>query len=66
MIIIAHCERCDGEWMLRHRSPPERLQGICMECQADSDTEKPLDFRLADDWSYAVGMPKLPLGWLAE
>jgi hypothetical protein len=46
--IIAECEHCAGRWRVTGpwaERPPEHLEGICGDCQSDSDTEKPLTFR---------------------
>jgi hypothetical protein len=60
-MIIAFCENCHGIW--RTEGDPTVLQGSCMECQADSDAEKPLTFGLllttAD-----CGVDDLPEEWL--
>ena len=54
---IAHCESCDGYWWVVDTHPYYALEGVCQECQADSDTEKPLSFHPLLD---------LPKGWINE
>jgi hypothetical protein len=39
------CEYCGGHWLIESRIGPDLLEGACMDCQADSDAEKPLTFR---------------------
>ena len=62
--IVATCDYCEMSWSRVTSIPPEHLQGVCMDCQADSDTEKPLTFRLGtkDDQIILA----LPVGWLAS
>lgn len=62
---IAECEYCEGQWQLVSGTPPEHLQGACMDCQADRDVEKPLTFRAPRVRGEGVGLPGLPLSWLA-
>jgi len=62
--VIAACERCGGEWaLLAVASPPEHLEGACMNCQKDSDTEKPLTFRLKKPFERVPDL--LPMHWIA-
>jgi len=62
--VIASCEHCGDEWaLLAVTSPPEHLEGACMNCQKESDTEKPLTFRLKKPFERVPGL--LPMHWLA-
>ena len=64
-VVVAKCERCGGQWSVVHTNlSPKLLEGICMDCQEDSDAEKPLTFALAPS-DYATGLPELPKEWLA-
>jgi hypothetical protein len=62
-MIIAFCERCHGLWNVPDEEQPSLLQGVCLSCQAESDTEKPLTFGvlLGED----LGIEDLPEGSLA-
>lgn len=40
---VAECERCAGKWLIETDVEPE---GVCRDCRNDSDTEKPLTFRM--------------------
>jgi hypothetical protein len=44
-LVVAICEHCGGQSLIETAVPPELLEGICQDCQADSDSEKPLTFR---------------------
>jgi len=61
---VALCGRCGGRWWVDTRHPPRALQGVCMDCQEDSGTEKPLTFVLAAGNVKDV-LDQLPLDWLA-
>lgn len=61
--VIAECDRCGGSWRLLSGTPHSHLEGACMTCQADSDTEKPLTFRPARG-TEGILHPGLPLHWL--
>ena len=63
-MIIAYCERCAGIWRVRKDRNPMTLEGACMECQDDSDTEKPLAFGLL--FTDADIHQDLPDQWLAD
>jgi len=43
---VAECERCAGKWLMETDVEPDLLEGICWNCQSDSDTEKLLTFRM--------------------
>ena len=62
-MIIAFCDRCHGLWNVPDETQPNLLQGVCLECQAESDVERPLTFGvlLAED----LGLEDLPEGSLA-
>lgn len=49
MNVIAECERCGNSWLIKTDVAVGLLEGICVECQADSDVEKPLTFRAPTD-----------------
>ena len=42
---VAECERCADEWLIETNVEPDLLEGVCQDCQNDSDTEKSLTFR---------------------
>jgi hypothetical protein len=42
---IAMCDRCEGKWLIETETPPEWLEGVCNECNGDTDVERPLTFR---------------------
>jgi hypothetical protein len=64
-MIIAYCERCTGVWRVRRNADPMLLEGICMNCQEESEVaERPLAFGLLFG---DVEVPEeLPEGWIAE
>ena len=64
MTTIAHCQRCGMVWSVPTEIRPDLLEGSCMECQKDSDVERPLVFGLllCEDAS----MEELPEGSLVE
>jgi hypothetical protein len=47
--IVATCEHCAGYWLVAEDSvapyDPDVLEGVCMDCQEDSEVERPLAFR---------------------
>jgi len=56
-VIIARCEYCQGIWQVTTDLdlPAALMEGVCKECQAESDVERPLTFEQPD---------KLPKDWL--
>ena len=42
----AECERCAGKWLIETNVEPDLLEGVCQDRQNESDTEKPLTFRM--------------------
>lgn len=56
-MIIASCERCAQQWIVPDATDADLLEGSCLECQEDSDSEKPLRF-------YELSLPELPKSWL--
>jgi hypothetical protein len=69
--IVAECERCAGKWRVptAGQVDPKLLEGVCMECQADSDVERPLTFRFWDakldiEYSDPLHMDIIPKDWL--
>jgi hypothetical protein len=63
-MIIAYCERCGGVWNVRRDRNPMLMEGVCLECQDESDTEKPLAFGLL--FGNAEMPEDLPEGYLYE
>ena len=63
-MIIAYCENCAGVWRVRKNLNPMLMEGICMECQDDSDAEKPLAFGLL--FGEVEMHQDLPDSWLVE
>jgi len=66
-INVATCECCSGMWEAP-AGDVSLMQGACMDCQRDSDTEKPLRFARLDSVTpaYRSGMTKLPKRWFAR
>jgi|KBSMisStaDraftv2_1062788.scaffolds.fasta_scaffold123354_2 hypothetical protein len=63
--IVAHCERCEGRWLVPGDRNPDTLEGVCGECQPDSDVERPLTFsRELLSPVFVAGMTELPNDWL--
>jgi hypothetical protein len=62
VLLIAKCERCGGEWRAIGIPDIDVANGICGDCQADSDVERPLTFDYASR-GYAMGLPDLPEDW---
>jgi hypothetical protein len=44
-LVVAECERCGGKWLIEAGVEPGLLQGMCNDCQNESDVERPLTFR---------------------
>jgi hypothetical protein len=65
MAVLAECERCGGTWQVIGGLDPEILEGACMDCQEESDVEKPLTFRRVPDGAMTAFLPYLPSSWLA-
>jgi hypothetical protein len=63
-MIIAYCERCAGVWHVQKDRNPMLMEGSCMDCQNDSDSEKPLVFGILFDG--VDTLDDLPDSWLAE
>ena len=70
--IVAECERCGEKWRVptAGQVDPNLLEGVCMECQADSDVERPLTFRFWDaerdaEYRGPLYMDVVPKDWLA-
>ena len=52
VMIIARCESCEGVWHLPaiySDRDPDIFEGVCRDCQAESDAEKPLTFEIAPE-----------------
>lgn len=67
--IVAECERCAGIWSVPADAgnDPDLLEGVCMDCQADSEVERPLTFRhwgTDRDIEYCLPEETLPEDWL--
>lgn len=60
--VTAVCLNCAGRWHVAGARDPAVLEGVCKDCQSDSDVEKPLLFVFSLD---ASALPKLPKEWLA-
>lgn len=66
-MIVAECERCGGRWRVpaTENVDPEMLEGVCKDCQAESDlVERPLTFRYGGvsdrdiEWGVDAILPK--------
>ena len=69
-VVVARCEHCGGRWMVgpyKLTGEPVLHEGACGDCQADSDTEKPLVFDLIvmAPGLEAEGLQDIPPEWLA-
>jgi hypothetical protein len=61
----ALCLHCGGRWLVPGDRDPKLLEGRCMDCQADSDTEKPLLFTsMVTMTDKPPPLPELPEEWL--
>lgn len=49
MAVCIECERCQSKFILFTDDDPELMQGICVNCQNESDTEKPLTFKAVEE-----------------
>jgi hypothetical protein len=58
---------CGGQWLVDAADDDElsHLEGSCMDCQADSDAEKPLLFTCLVSVKPST-LPKLPKHWLVS
>ena len=41
--VVAECKRCGSRFLIS-ATEPDSLTGICLNCQDDSDVERPLTF----------------------
>jgi hypothetical protein len=57
---VAHCERCDERWLVPTGMAPELLEGVCPDCNGDTDVERPLTFREAAADDLLLNWPELP------
>jgi hypothetical protein len=62
--VVAECERCGGKWLVGRKHDPDTLQGVCGDCNGDTDVERPLTFHYAGQ--VALGYPDLPKKWVAS
>jgi hypothetical protein len=66
-MIIAECERCGGIWKVTTPDDPEVLEGVCKDCNGDTDVERPLTFRrwgTDRDIEYSIDPDELPKDWI--
>lgn len=62
-VTAALCLHCGGQWLVQDKRDPKLLEGTCMDCQRDSDAEKPLLFTQLLT-AHPATLPKLPKNWL--
>jgi hypothetical protein len=64
----AMCLCCGGKWLVPGNPDPRTLEGTCLDCQAESDTEKPLQFfyLVSPDARLSPVLPELPKTWLTK
>ena len=67
-MILASCAHCGEIWSVKTTRNPDVLEGVCQDCQSESDAEKPLQFYWlpVSEENVVSRLPELPPDYLVS